>query len=228
MLIRLVLMGCPLVGADYVGTCHRLRGCNSRGNDDVGRAQTVGILAPPDLSPAGDTPICCRSMQVQNPLLESPATGFIFDNCASSIGCWSISEPFYTFNMNLFISIHHIGVNQFMCILIWISFSLLAALSSCSTPPHLHQRNILLMCLIEVTEVADIRLQLLSGDDLKILKYIQSLACISKRHHVWLKFCCKIIFTGSDNPHHRGQDVGHKLSSLHWLLEGVELPSRPQ
>lgn len=137
MLIRLMLMGCPLVRADYVGTCHSDRppGCNSHRNDDVGWARTVGVSASPDLSPAGDAPICCRLMQVQNPPLES----FIFDNCASSISCWSIPKPLHTFKMHLFISIQHNRAHKLMCILIWMSCSLLAALSSCSTPPHLPQ-----------------------------------------------------------------------------------------
>lgn len=141
MLIRLVLMGCPLVRADYVGTCHSDRppGCNSRRNDDVGRARTVGVSSPPDLSPAGDAPICCRSIQVQNPPLKSPATGFIFDNYAIFISCSSISKPLHTFKMHLFVSIQHNRANKSMCLLIWIGCSLLAALSSCLTPPHLPQ-----------------------------------------------------------------------------------------
>lgn len=50
-------MGCPLVGADYVGTCHGDRlhgGGDSRGDGDVGRARTVGVSPPSDLGPAGD------------------------------------------------------------------------------------------------------------------------------------------------------------------------------
>lgn len=222
MLIRLVLMGCPLVRADYVGTCHSDRppGCNSRRNDDVGRAETVGVSAPPDLSPAGDAPICCRSMQVQNPPSESPATGFIFDYCASSISCRSISEPLHTFKMHLFISIQH---NRVHSNLNKLQFArslerLFDATPSAST-------EIFFSCVCSRSRRW--RTFIFSFCQSLIRKY-WSLACISKRRHVWLKFCCKIIFTGSDNPRRRGQDVGHELSSLHRLLEGVELPSRPR
>lgn len=32
------------------------------------------------------------------------------------------------------------------------------------------------------------------------------------------------MFTNSNIACHQGKDIGHKLSSLHWNLEGVELP----
>lgn len=33
-----------------------------------------------------------------------------------------------------------------------------------------------------------------------------------------------MLFAKSDNSWHRGEDIGHKLSSLRWNCEGVELP----
>lgn len=54
-------MGCPLVGADYVGTRHadRLRGCDSCGGDDDeggggggGEGCALGVSAPPDPQPS--------------------------------------------------------------------------------------------------------------------------------------------------------------------------------
>lgn len=197
MLIRLVLMGCPLVRADYVGTCHSDRppGCNSRRNGDVGRAGTVGVSAPPDLSPAGDAPICCRSMQVQNLPLESIATGFLFENCASSISCWSISKALHTFKMHLFISIQHNRTNsnwlQFTCSL----EQLFNATTSASTETFFS-------CVCSRSR--GWRTFILGFCQSVIWKY-WSLACISKRRHVWFKFCCKIIFTGSDNPRRRAR-----------------------
>lgn len=52
-------MGCPLVGADYVGTRHadRLRGCDSCGGgmmtwEGGGEGCALGVSAPPDPQPS--------------------------------------------------------------------------------------------------------------------------------------------------------------------------------
>lgn len=78
-------------------------------------------------------------------------------------------------------------------------------------------------CLIEITPVCNVCPWFLIGH-LKISKYIQCNAYISKRYCTLLKFYCKVIFASSNNSCHRGKDIGHKLSSLCWYFEGVESP----
>lgn len=87
-------MGCPLVGADYVGTCRgdRLCGCDSHGDGKLGWARTVGVSPPPDLSPAGDALSLLQVDAGSEPAFRESRDWLHFDNCASSISCWSISK----------------------------------------------------------------------------------------------------------------------------------------
>lgn len=74
--------------------------------------------------------VCCRSMQVQNPSLECPVHGFILTTALHPLAAGPLPKLIHAFNMHWFIRIQEKTTNQFMCL------SLLAALSSCLTPPR--------------------------------------------------------------------------------------------
>lgn len=74
--------------------------------------------------------VCCRSVQVQNPSLKRPVHGSILTTALPPFAAGPLPKLLHAFNMHWFISIQQNTANQFM------RLSLLAALSSCLTPPR--------------------------------------------------------------------------------------------